>query len=851
MSDSRPSAGAELAPPPPRWRTGTLGRSIALAMALTLLLLTLQLGRVGRSGARTVPLALEPAAAGGGGVEVQVRLPTDRSADRSPAQALQRAADFVSGDGQPSREAAPAPGVSSAPAGARAQTQRGARSADGGKPPLSYEDVAAQFANASFIRAEAAAFDLRCRGYRAQWEKLLVTSAFARLERVLIVDVTRPSWNGLGNSLDRWLNLFRLGHAHGRATFLRMDPCSAPLPPHLGLLALRPDSPACKFDLGQFFHADRGWQWAWDQRAASAVREAMSRGLPDASAAPGGAASESVALWSAKHLHYRCTRTTWTCTAAILTDGATGVVIDGEMEEMQEGKVAAKLFALFDEADRAARSEGQRRAAAAGVSGASAVVALTPASVVVLSIESEQTSLQQETMHKSVRERGRLFDWGGMGMCERHSLTRPRPVLQRALLPALRELEGAELAVAIHTRTGYADWQKYAPEQVAPRQQPRTHARADGREGGGTSAPERGRESASYAPGSHAAHWAELERLLLDCREANAALPAAGEGGAAAAAALRRMQMCFRYKMGPPPFIANRSVNAADAARCALEGEHVLAAIEPPGEALLGAEAVLAAMPPCDALGPGRRGPLAATVACAAMHARRALAHLEPRLAELLGAKAFARPAAGATPPPLSLLAVRARAKLGTALTNASLDSKWRLVVLGDAPAVHSLLRGAAYLRGRAVSLEGVSGAGALGHTVYASSCRLHATGSGQAEGRRLEFAAGAARGGGTSARGARRRRRLQDSGTRACVRGADPRGAWSRSIADMYLGGLASAMVRLLFSSYPGAVTMRSVMIRGGTQFYADYDPRSAHRDKPPTNMTSFAVLGAVGPYE
>mmetsp|Transcript_14512 Transcript_14512/g.34486 ORF Transcript_14512/g.34486 Transcript_14512/m.34486 type:complete len:194 (+) Transcript_14512:3-584(+) len=193
MSDSRPSAGAELAPPPPRWRTGTLGRLIALAMALTLLLLTLQLGRVRGSGARTVPLALEPAAAGGGGVEVQVRLPTDRSADRSPAQALQRAADFVSGDGQPSREAAPAPGVSSAPAGARAQTQRGARSADGGKPPLSYEDVAAQFANASFIRAEAAAFDLRCRGYRAQWEKLLVTSAFARLERVLIVDVTRPS----------------------------------------------------------------------------------------------------------------------------------------------------------------------------------------------------------------------------------------------------------------------------------------------------------------------------------------------------------------------------------------------------------------------------------------------------------------------------------------------------------------------------------------------------------------------------------------------------------------------------------------------------------------------------------
>lgn len=43
----------------------------------------------------------------------------------------------------------------------------------------------------------------------------------------------------------------------------------------------------------------------------------------------------------------------------------------------------------------------------------------------------------------------------------------------------------------------------------------------------------------------------------------------------------------------------------------------------------------------------------------------------------------------------------------------------------------------------------------------------------------------------------------------------------------------------------------MRSVLIGGRqTEFYADYHPRSAHRDVPPTNTTAFAVLRAAGPY-
>ena len=39
------------------------------------------------------------------------------------------------------------------------------------------------------------------------------------LESVLVIDM-RFAWNGIGNSLTRWLAVLRLGTAAGRATFL-------------------------------------------------------------------------------------------------------------------------------------------------------------------------------------------------------------------------------------------------------------------------------------------------------------------------------------------------------------------------------------------------------------------------------------------------------------------------------------------------------------------------------------------------------------------------------------------------------------------------------------------------------
>lgn len=694
-------------------------------------------------------------------------------------------------------------------------------------PPhrLSPADVLREFAASSFIQKEARAYEQRCAATRTEWRALRTSAAFVSLRRVLVIDVSTLGWNGLGNSLERWLNLFRLGHAHGRATFLRMDPCSPPLPSASGAeaaAAVNASTVTCKFDLGAHFEADGGWSWRWDQGAARRVQAALQ---PEGGEARGGGQQGGVKEGGAGHgvvrrLRYCCARVTWACQLGVLSElGSLGraeptagpagagagaaAAADAAASERpigaplaeSAGAVATLLFQLFDEADALAASRAV-------------------ASVVVLEITREQTSLQQELSQPAVRQRHPLYARGGFGLCERHALTRPTPALQRALLPALRALEGGELAVALHVRTGYADWQKYAPPP--------------GADGAGAWA---------YAPPSHAAHWAELERLLRDCREASGGAPAlprpASEYAAYLKAARRLLPpFCFLYMMGDKPFILGRAVDATDAARCALGGMTVRASVEPPAAALAAARAVMQQLPAAD--GPaGARGPLAAAVACAAMHARRQLRPLGAHAEHFVNARRFdrARPAAQ----PLGEEELRARAALDAAIADdappanrsgggagagAGVDARWRLIVLGDAPALHALLRAAPYLRGRAVTLAATDGsADDIGHTAFRPRC--------------------------TRLRG--RRRTL---GGERCTR-ADPLGTWTRSVADLYLGGLASAMVRLLFSSYPGAVMLRSVLVDGRqTEFYADYHPRSAHRDVPPCNTTAFAVLRAAGPY-
>ena len=45
------------------------------------------------------------------------------------------------------------------------------------------------------------------------------TELHRSLDSVLVIDM-RMAWNGIGNSLTRWLAVLRLGTASGRATFL-------------------------------------------------------------------------------------------------------------------------------------------------------------------------------------------------------------------------------------------------------------------------------------------------------------------------------------------------------------------------------------------------------------------------------------------------------------------------------------------------------------------------------------------------------------------------------------------------------------------------------------------------------
>ena len=68
----------------------------------------------------------------------------------------------------------------------------------------------------------------------------------ASLERVLVIDA-RFHWNGVGNSLVRWLTLLRVGLASGRATFLWLSDF--------------PGTGKTRFDLGAYFVAvGADWQ---------------------------------------------------------------------------------------------------------------------------------------------------------------------------------------------------------------------------------------------------------------------------------------------------------------------------------------------------------------------------------------------------------------------------------------------------------------------------------------------------------------------------------------------------------------------------------------------------------------
>lgn len=103
-------------------------------------------------------------------------------------------------------------------------------------------------------------------------------------------------------------------------------------------------------------------------------------------------------------------------------------------------------------------------------------------------------------------------------------------------------------------------------------------------------------------------------------------------------------------------------------------------------------------------------------------------------------------------------------------VSSATSSQRWGILVLSDAPAFPSLVSHLPSLAGRVVS---TSGAGQLGHSSFDRSCSTQS----------------------------------------GCSLGADPGGAWTRSLVDFYLAGAADGFVKGLFTSFLFATMRRNLL--------------------------------------
>ena len=129
----------------------------------------------------------------------------------------------------------------------------------------------------------------------------------------------------------------------------------------------------------------------------------------------------------------------------------------------------------------------------------------------------------------------------------------------------------------------------------------------------------------------------------------------------------------------------------------------------------------------------------------------------------------------------------------------------WGLLVLSDAPAIPSLAAQLPALHGRVVGTEG---AGQLGHSSFLRSC----------------------------------------SAARGCARGRDPGGAWTRSLVDFYLAGVADGFVKGLFTSFLFSTMRRNLLCCASgahfVQWMAWYNLSRSHRDLPMKDRVFMAAL-------
>ena len=240
------------------------------------------------------------------------------------------------------------------------------------------------------------------------------------LARVVVFDC-RLSWNGLGNSMSRWLNLLRVGLASRRAVFLWLADSD---PPHDAWgETMRGRGFSETADLGEFFLSAAGVDWRWSRRTARRVAKVMrARGVQ----AP-------------RFVHYFCRLHTHACEEPGLVWG--GAVQRFNMASSRRAELHGATAA--DEALFVTHAQEQAGALVSWLRDSTApwlIVRLQGNSTVAG--YGEQTAFESSASFaaRAIAAEG-LCEVGGEQMsaqCEAHSLLRPRPWFQRRLVPVLR-----------------------------------------------------------------------------------------------------------------------------------------------------------------------------------------------------------------------------------------------------------------------------------------------------------------------------------------------------------------------------------------------------------------------------
>ena len=280
-------------------------------------------------------------------------------------------------------------------------------------------------------RWELQRFNESCAWISPSWAR--VRELHASLDRILVMDVRCARWPGLGDSLQFWSRLLRVGRALGRATFLWVDHCSN----ESGVSTPRrstPLSPAnCSADPGALFTGLGGVDWRWGAHARRAVARRHA-----------GDATELA-------LAYECNRAK-----------ATGPGCpDAELRFSANGTLAWRLDGVNDTSDALM----DFLASGAGVA-SHPWLRLELCAVPDFEYESE--------LHATCRAAGVLAkdhkpEWRGCGSerCEMFLNTRPRARLWRTLLQPLSQMERFAAVVAVPVRTGVADHASRLPDLEA------------------------------------------------------------------------------------------------------------------------------------------------------------------------------------------------------------------------------------------------------------------------------------------------------------------------------------------------------------------------------------------------